>query len=932
MIDGAEREFLLSVFLMEAWDAVATIEEATSSLDHVVEVDTLRVVAHRLRGSAALHGLPDVSAIAAQMEDIVENAAVRALGERGTAALALGDLLAKVKHALEGVDARRQVPAGDDCPEAADLGRFFAESSDVLEYFLPEAAEHLENMTASLLSMEQGQDAAHVAHLFRAVHTLKGAAYTVGCRPVGDLAHRVEDLLAVVRDGGAPLGDALVEAIFASADALKVMLRIDDRGQGELARRLARARELLGVAAAIPPSTTPVEVEDVVEHVVEDVVPVAAAESVPEPPPLPVVMRPVTGPSAPPRPADAPRDVRPTIRVGLDRLDALMNLAAQLVSARTRVERGLADLEQTADLLRFTSARMARSFGEFEDKYLDPRLSGAAPPPSAESTSRPGGLDALSAGFEELEFDRYDDFNVLARNVGELSTDVREIQARLIAALRGLRGETGQIQRLGGELRREVGRARMVPISRLFGRFPRLVRETARRAGRTAGLTIEGEAVEVDTSVIEQLVDPLLHLLQNAIVHGIEPAEERASRGKPSSGSLTLRALQAGGAIHVEVLDDGRGIDVEAVKARAVERGVVTAEALSRLGAREALDLIFLPGVSTAAETTDIAGRGVGMDVVRTNVTRLGGEIEIESQVGVGTRFVVRLPLTVAITDILLVRVGRETMAVPAGAVKAVALAQRASLRRVDGEERVDVDQESLRLIWLADVLGLERGLTSDPLVVLALRAGHRSIAVVVDELLRKEEAVVKGIGRFLQGLAPYAGATISAEGRVVLILEPGRLPDLMARPAEVASRVAPVAVPRASTAERRVLLVDDSVSVRRFVRQMLERAGLEVVTAADGEEALERLRDIRVDAVVTDLEMPKVNGYELIRDLRRRPATRTVPIVVLTTRAGDKHLDVARRLGVTHYVTKPVEEQSFVRLVEAVTSEDAMRVEAATS
>jgi chemosensory pili system protein ChpA (sensor histidine kinase/response regulator) len=599
-----------------------------------------------------------------------------------------------------------------------------------------------------------------------------------------------------------------------------------------------------------------------------------------------------------------------------------MNLVGELVSARTRLERRLGELDQVADLLRFTGGRMGQVVGEFERKYIDPRLSmPGTPTETAAPVDTPRPATPLAELFEELEFDRYDDFSVLARSVGELSTDIREIQARLAGTVRGLRVETAQIQRLGADVRTQVSRARMVPIARLFGRLPRQIREIARAANRNVSLTVEGETVEVDSSVVEQLADPLLHLIQNAIVHGIEPEEDRLRAGKPPQGSVVLRAVQAGGTLRMDLLDDGRGIDVEAVKARARARGLVPAAALERLGHREAIELIFLPGLSTAAGTTTVAGRGVGMDVVRTSVVRMGGDIDVETRAGAGTRFTITLPLAVAITDALLVRVGREVMAVPGGAVKAVLLVRRDTVQRIEGEEHITLDQETLRLRHLGDVLGRARGHVPDPLVVLALKIGHRTLPLVVDELLRKEEVVVKGLGRFLDNLAPYSGATISAEGRVVLILDAARLFSIVTGGAlETSGSEVEGASTHSVAEERRVLLVDDSVSVRRFVGQMLERAGLEVVTANDGAEALERLRNLRVDAVVTDLEMPKVNGFELIRDLRRRTTTRGLPIVVLTTRAGDKHADLARQLGATHYVTKPVEEQGFVRLVEALT------------
>jgi chemosensory pili system protein ChpA (sensor histidine kinase/response regulator) len=940
-MDRAERDFLLSVFLMEAWETLAILEEQGPALAEGGALDTLHLVAHRLRGSAALHGFDRVSALSGQIEDLVEVAMVQLPAERQQAALTLADLVAKLKQALDGgpVEDERAIgepaasPSAARDLEAVDLGpaatppsppldgprtqseaggleealrRFFADGTDMLGYFLPEAAEHLEVMASSLGALARGgRDPGEIAQLFRAVHTLKGAAYTVGCQPVGDLTHRAEDLLAAVREATCEITPALLEALSATVEAVRAMLALDGNSSS--------VSEVVGHARAA--------LDSVAGGLATDAVPAEARVHVP---PIAATIRGTT--PAPATAAGAPEPPAVTggsIRVGLDRLDALMKLTGELVSARTRLEQHLARLEQVDDLLRFTGSRMAHVVGEFERKYLDPRLPDA-PRISETARSSAGQPPADEEVFGDLEFDRYDDFNALARSVGELATDVGEIQARLGAVVRGVRQEVTHVQRLGGDLRGQVSRARMVPMSRLFARLPRQVEEVARAAGRDVDLVAQGETVEIDTSLVEQLTDPLLHLLRNAVVHGIESPDERRGLGKAPRGTIRLRASQRGGAIRLEVGDDGRGIDADAVGQEAVRRGLVAADVLPRLAPREVLDLVFLPGLSTASAPSTVAGRGVGMDVVRTNVGRLGGSIDLESQPGSGTRFTFTLPLTIAITEVLLVRVGREVMAVPATAVTSIVVADPASIESAGGEPRLKLEDGTVRLVDVAQVLELARFETSARRVALVLRSGPQGLAIAVDELLRKDEVVVKALGRFLEALPMYAGATISQEGRVVLVLDPARLTTFAARSGRAGAAAAGRTAATALDAEppaRRVLLVDDSVSVRRFVGQMLERAGLRVVTANDGADALERLRELPFDAVVTDLEMPRVDGYELIRDLRRRPGLRDVPVVVLTTRAGDKHADLARRLGVARYVTKPVDEQSFVALVDALTT-----------
>jgi chemosensory pili system protein ChpA (sensor histidine kinase/response regulator) len=624
----------------------------------------------------------------------------------------------------------------------------------------------------------------------------------------------------------------------------------------------------------------------------------------------------------------APPGVRPSIRVNLDRLDALMNLVGELIVARSRLERRLGQFDQMGGLLGITEARLLQAIEEFERKYLEPRAPGAtsaperAPQPVRPAPGPgpiPSGSTDLGAFFGELEFDRYDDFSILARRVGEIASDVGEIQGQLAGLVRAVREDSGRVHQLGTELRGEVTRARMVPVARLFARFSRQVREAGRAAGKRVTLDTSGEAVEMDNTVVEQISDSLVHLIQNAVVHGIEDEDERLRLGKPAHGTLRLAASHRGSVILIEIADDGRGIDVDAVKAAALRGGFVTEAALAEMAERDVLDLIFLPGFSTAESVTTAAGRGVGMDVVRTNVGRLGGDVEVETTPGQGTRFTIRLPLTVAVSDALLVRLGPEVLALAVPSVKAMVRVQPEEIRHVGGRESVEIEGQAVELLRLEHVLQIPSQHGEGPRPVVAIRTGRRSLAVTVDELLGKEDVVIRPLGPFLEGVGPYAGATVSAEGRVILFLDPVRLLEgaaALEAPRPVVA--APVSRP-ASRARRRVLLVDDSVSVRKFVGQMLERAGFAVVTANDGADALQCLADETFEVIVTDLEMPRLNGYELLRDLRRRPATRQTPVVVLTTRAGEKHVSLARQLGVQHYMAKPVDEQAFVRLVDSL-------------
>jgi chemosensory pili system protein ChpA (sensor histidine kinase/response regulator) len=938
-----DREFLLSIFLMEAWDTVSILEEGAPGLSGDGDVEPLLVVAHRLRGAAALHGFPVIAAEAAGIEGMLERAAGAEAGERAEIATALSQAVTRLR---EGLDRAAAGGVAESGPAAAaptsaavagglgdELAAFYAGNADVLEYFGPEATEHLDTISTALLAIEGGADhAAEVGTLFRAFHTLKGAAYTVGCRVIGDCAHRVEDVLVAVRERRQPFTVATLEAVFASADAIRLMLAT----AGERPRGLEAAAQR--ASALIAALVAEAHVERVEVGAAEEAE--SAAEHAAKSTAVGSVGSGNAAVGLDSWNSLASPSARTTIRVPVGRLDSLMNLVGELVIARSRMDDHLGQLDRVGELLLWSRSRMAEAVRTFEGKYeytALPAMAGAraasavsGPPPTAPASIGGGGF---AHDFEELEFDRYDDFNILARRVAEVSADVAEVQAQLLGLVRAVRDDAAQVQRLTWGLRGEITRARMVPIGTLFSRYVRRMRAIAREAGKSVDLQLAGEGVELDNTIIEQIADPLLHLVQNAVFHGIEPEAERRVAGKPASGTVHLRAYQEGGAVYVEVEDDGRGIDADRLRASAVRGGFLDEASAALLGEREGLDLIFLPGLSTAEVATSVAGRGVGMDVVRTNVLRLGGEIDVETEIGVGTRFTLKLPLTVLIGHALGIRVGKTELAVPVTAVRGLYNVAPDAIQAAPEGELVEVEGELLEVMRLDRVLGLVGSLAGSAgdaaaaqrIPVVALRAGRRVVAVVVDELLGKQEIVIKSLGAFLDEVGPWAGASISGDGRVVLLLDPTRLVErARAGGRPVPKRAAVEALAPAHQGPPRVLVVDDSLSVRKFVALMLERAGLDVRTASDGYDAITRLGEGPVDVVVTDLEMPRVNGFELIGDLRRRPETRDVPVVVLTTRAGEKHLALARRLGVEHYVTKPVDERAFVALVSGLAARRA--------
>jgi chemosensory pili system protein ChpA (sensor histidine kinase/response regulator) len=992
MVDSADQDFLKSIFLMEAWDTVTSLEEGVTRLAGGAEPawDELFVVTHRLRGAASLHGFPRVAALAEAMEQALRPLVPAPAPTRARAAIDLEATMNALKSALESIERNLEPPtspvaapvatptmatAPPAVPTVADvlpvapaaiapepiavppaatplvaepeptpvsdplrheLMRFFAGSDEIVGYFVPEASEHLETMTAALLSLaESGGGDPSVAALFRAVHTLKGAAYVVGCTPMGAVAHAVEDLLVAVRAGRLDVTPGAIDEVHAAVDLAKRMLDPGAEPALDFTRAADQVRgRLVRLLSDVPTPGVAVPVAEPLE-------PLATPE--PEPLESPVTLTPVVAAAAPspapaPRPAVAPRVGRQTIRVALDRLDALMDLVGELVIARSALERRLGEIDRLGEILFASRARLGQAVADVERRSLEARLPSRRSRGAAEDErARPRSVAEL---FAELEFDRYDDLTLFARSVSEIASDIAEVHTELASLGRSVREDVSLVHRLTGEVRAGLGRARLVPIGSLYTRFVRQGQEAAKAAGKTVRIETSGESVELDASVIEQIVDPLLHLAQNAVAHGIEDPEDREAVGKPAAGVVSLTASHRGAFVVVEVADDGRGIDADRLRQRAVAQGFVTGEAAAAMSHKEALELIFRPGFSTAAEVTTTAGRGVGMDIVRTNVGRLNGEVEVWTEPGVGARFSLRLPLTVLVTEALLVRAAGEALAVPVNAVHVIATLGPSERRMTEEGEAAQIEERWLPMVRLDRALGLPEPPATDRLQVLALRGGGGVFACVVDQVLHKEEIVVKPLGAFLDGVGPYAGATVAADGRVTLLLDPVRLGEIATRSTspsrerKAAASLPPLAAavhgdgaagrPHRSPSgaqKARVLLVDDSISVRKFVAQMLEKAAFEVVVAADGAEAMARLGEGAFDVLVTDLEMPRLNGYELLEDVRRRAGTRDLPVVILTTRSGEKHQNLARRLGVNHYITKPVIEDAFVRLVESLAS-----------
>jgi chemosensory pili system protein ChpA (sensor histidine kinase/response regulator) len=785
---------------------------------------------------------------------------------------------------------------------------------EVLSYFAPEAQEYLEGLEAQLLRLEkEPQNPDLINQLFRTAHTLKGSAYTVGFQSIGDLTHFIEDFMGAVREGRIKVQPGHTDVLLRSVDVVRLLMRRDPTLMATVRQRFAAAMK--GLKQLEQMSTT-----------VETVASPAPVQAAPEEPVVEAKNQPEADQA---KGKEAPGEEREVIRVSRERLERLLNLVGELVIGRGRLEQRLRVLEQLSQQVLACRVRLIDSVRSFEEKHTFTLPTSSGGGDQAKGAAGAAMFQGLS-DFGSLEFDKYDDFNILARRISEVTADISESMTQLSTSIRRSHEDMSQLQQLTLGMRDEIARARMVPIGTPFTRFRRATREMARSTGKEVTLVTSGEHTEVDTGVVERLVDPLVHLVRNAVYHGIEPAALRVSKGKPAAGTIYLHASHRGNAVLIEVEDDGAGLDIEKIRAKAVERGLVRSDIAKNMPEAEAIKFIFLPGFSTAEQVGDQAGRGVGMDVVKRVIESMNGHIDVESVRGVGTKFTLHLPLTLLIATALMVRCGEERYGIPLPSVREVTMLTSGSLQQMGERSMLHIGDEAIDVQPLDQLMyrhGSGRVEIGKPVVI--VRTGTGPIGLAVDELLGRQEIVIKPIGA-LKSLerSSFGGATIDPEGRVVLVLDPARLVsggEKGAMPLEVSDQSAtgieidtPVEeAPTQQAVEQKILLIDDSLSIRKFVGRMLETAGYEVDTAVDGEEGLRKASAKNYRLILTDLEMPKLNGYEVIQALRSRPQTQQTPIIVMTTRAGDKHRQMALNVGASSYIAKPVEERALIQELE---------------
>ena len=915
--DGTQGDpELVAIFLEEAHDI---LESAGRSLDtwitdtgNSLEIQSLQRDLHTLKGGARMAEVQPLGDLGHELETLYEALALDRLPVQPV----LFDLLHRCHDRLaEMVDqlgAGQPLTGGDDLiaalhdylrdpgafmlpaasaepapapappqPPKAELDTALPDEVDleILDVFLEEAEELCEIIDGCLVSWRDHPESRDFSDdLKRALHTLKGGARLSGLNELGEMSHRFETLMHDLESQRRDPDESDFQAMTAEFDALNERLV-------EL-RRAAAAQPL----PAQPPATR---------------------ESRPETTAQPGVKREERRPQAQPQ---------EMVRVGADVLEALVNLAGETSINRGRVEQSISEFGFNIGEMGSTVVRL----------YEQLRRLDAETEAQIMSTYQKG-VDSgeIDGRFDPLEMDQYSELHQITKQLSESASDLLDLKNTLLDRTRDTETLLLQQQRINTDLQEKLMRTRMVPFSRLVPRLRRIVRQVSGEVGKRVAFDVINPEGELDRTLMERVVAPLEHMLRNAVDHGIENPEQRRGAGKEESGHVSLELSREGGEVVITLADDGKGIDTDAVRRKAIERGLMAEN--TPLPDHEVQQFIFHAGFSTASQVTQLSGRGVGMDVVASEIKQLGGSVTIDSRPGQGTRFVVRLPFTLAMNRALMVRVGEDAYAIPLNQIEGIVrvspyeLSDYFQARQAGGLPAYRYAGQEYDLHYLGrfvhDVAQPHLDNHSQPMPVLLIRSADHTVALVVDNLIGSREVVVKSVGPQLASVAGISGATILGDGAVVIILDIHSL-IRAAQAQQAALPAATEALPAEPETpdyddERHVapliMVVDDSVTVRKVTGRLLERSGFEVITAKDGIDAIATLEEHTPAAMLLDIEMPRMDGFEVATHVRHDERLKDVPIIMITSRTGEKHRERAFDIGVNCYLGKPFQESELL-------------------
>jgi len=810
-----------------------------------------------------------------------------------------------------------------DAAEVADLNAIFIEEAvDVLD----QLEQGLQRWRAEPNSREA------VGSLKRSLHTLKGSARTVGANVIGDLSHNTESLLELVGSGQRAPNRKIIDLLEEVHDTLVTMIdRLQSGGQMPLVDDLSgRVTEAIGSGPVVTEQVLHEPESAPIDSAADDLVQDFFAPTAATPRSAPVAdTRAVEEEQAPAiaaieESADAEETVMPAaaaagagavsrqaaIRVNPALLDNLSNYAGEVSIARSRIQQQVRGFKENLNELR-------SSVNRFRDQIRDLEIQA-----ESQIMARPEATASdMGEEFDPLEFDRYSKLQYLSRSLAESLNDLTTIQSGLDSDAGAVETALLQQARLNTELQEGLMKTRLVAFSTQVPRLRHTARQLAREVDKQVELEFKGAESEIDRNLLERMLGPLEHMIRNAIDHGIEDTAARKAAGKPAVGRVAFDCSREGNDFVIRLSDDGRGLDVDAIRRRALERGIIQQDAV--FSDNDLYQFIMLPGFTTREQVTQLSGRGVGMDVVYNEVRQLGGRISVESTSGRGVAFTMHLPLSLSVMQALVVRIADQPFAIPVTSVVNILKVRPQDLPAgTNGDARFDHLGRSYPLMNLRERLGFPPPTVEfeDKVPLILVHAGEQEVMLQVDALVNTQEIVVKPLGAQITEVQGIEGATVLGDGSVVLILNVAEL-WLMKQ----VSLPAAVAVPSPADQRKTVMVIDDSLTVRTVTERHLRKHGIEVVQAKDGVEALEKLRDLHPDVMLVDIEMPRMDGYELTSRVRENPDTANIPIIIITSRAGAKHKQKAMELGADRYLTKPYQEDVLMSEIDGVLAERRM-------
>ncbi len=732
------------------------------------------------------------------------------------------------------------------------------------EIFYEEADEHLGILEAGLLQLEEDDSADFdielVDKLFRSAHTLKGASALLKYNTISEIAHELENLLESFKVQTIEMTPPLLDAMLSALDTMRNLLQMTHLPDYE------KSSILYGLQACqMLQSAQSGEYSEVSSELTE---------------------------------VGSPQQFSNSVKVGVDKIDELMNIIGEMTITKTHLLEQLGSFETMKEEIDFARERLIREVAGFSDRYEYTN-----PEENSDENS-----ESIISDFEELEFDRYDELNLFSRKLQEISNDINEA----VISIRSFFGEVSvdveSIDRMTSEMKERFSEIRTLPVDHLYQRFKRSIRNLSRDANKQVDLRLEGGDTRLGRTIIDGLFDPLLHVLRNAVAHGIEDPEQRRSLGKPEAGTIKISTVRRGNFATITIADDGGGLKFDSIRQKALDLGWINSD--DKIEQQQYIDMIFRPGFSTKTEVDDTSGRGVGMDVVLDRLSDLNGTIDVKTTEGQGTEFILQIPLSLIIINVIQFRLAKQLFVLPSSLIEEIQ--EVGTLQIVD--EHVVRQGERYRIVDLNAKFNLPASDKTRQCVLFVRTLGSR-LGLMVEEIISQEDTVIRPFGQLLYDMPCFSGTSVSGGGAVRLVLNPARLMQVVDQELTHVN----VETPTAAVAQGprpRVLVVDDSLSVRKYASLLLEANGVEVLTAINGQDALTVLEDESVDLVLSDLEMPVMHGYELLTEIKRRVTLRNIPVVMITSRSGKQHQEKAFSLGAVGYLVKPFDEDALVNVI----------------